>query len=56
MHTYYLKTKAIEWKIAKLVQIVDNILTNSWKDDFTALLYILLEIKAFHISTLFELD
>ena len=56
MHTYYVKTKACEWEIAKLVQIVDTILTNSWKDNCIILCYILLEAMAFHISTLVELD
>ena len=55
MHKYYVK-KDREWEIAKLVQIVDNILTNSWKDNCIMLRYILLETKVFHISTLVELD
>ena len=43
MHTYYVKTKDRKWEIAKLVQIVDNILINSWKDNCIIRRYILLE-------------
>ena len=56
MHTYYVKTKDRKWEIAKLVQIVDNILINSWKDNCIILRYILLETIVFHILTLVELD
>ena len=50
------QNKVYEWEIAKLAQIVDNILTNLWNDNCIILRYILLETKAFHISTLVEID
>ena len=56
MHKYYVKTKVHEWEIAKIVQIVDNILTNLWKDNCIVLRYILLGTVVFYISTLVELD
>ena len=56
MHKYDVKTKVCEREIAKLVQIVDNVLTNSWKDNCIILRYIILQTMVFHISTLIELD